>query len=217
MYAYMEAPLRACASSHRKRSSHMAPTRAEKPRGSGGREAGRPVREAPTAGQRRSPLPLLATAVAVLLLLSGPRALAYEDEDEHAVALREAWRHSLPCADCLAISAALLEDMRAAYPHGTQGGEGGEEETLIMGRGPGRRMIHVWSELEINAVLDAACDNNRERLAGRLELCHRVVAAWRDPIENHAFSQGPEGLQELLCADWTGACPMHEVGAEGEL
>lgn len=120
MYAYMEAPLRACASSHRKRSSHMAPTRAEKPRGSGGREAGRPVREAPTAGQRRSPLPLLATAVAVLLLLSGPRALAYEDEDEHAVALREAWRHSLPCADCLAISAALLEDMRAAYPHGTQ-------------------------------------------------------------------------------------------------
>mmetsp|Transcript_18679 Transcript_18679/g.44621 ORF Transcript_18679/g.44621 Transcript_18679/m.44621 type:complete len:154 (+) Transcript_18679:44-505(+) len=127
----------------------------------------------------------------------------------------------LRCQECLDITAFIEADLWAAYPHRQELSE--DEDVGLVGRTrQRRRMIPVWSELVIFDVLDSACEKHAAELAHPLHLhlrkqCDMIVAVHRHSMENYLFSNGPQGFQELVCAQLLQVCQAHDIEGYGEL
>ena len=113
----------------------------------------------------------------------------------------------LSCAECRAITGALVSRLRAL--------EGVDDvdarlRSALGAASRGRRMTHGRSELKITRVFDDACEDDaiegvNAMLSSR---CRDAFGAEgvKDAIENEAFARGPNDVAEFACVSTTGAC-----------
>lgn len=113
----------------------------------------------------------------------------------------------LSCAECRAITTALVSRLRAL--------EGVDDvdarlRSALGAASRGRRMTHGRSELKITRVIDDACkDDAIEGFDSMLSSrCRDAFGAEgvKDAIENEAFARGPNDVAEFACVSATGAC-----------
>mmetsp|Transcript_3982 Transcript_3982/g.14469 ORF Transcript_3982/g.14469 Transcript_3982/m.14469 type:complete len:162 (+) Transcript_3982:115-600(+) len=113
----------------------------------------------------------------------------------------------LSCAECRAITTALVSRLRAL--------EGVDDvdarlRSALGAASRGRRMTHGRSELKITRAIDDACEDDAiegfdSMLSSR---CRDAFGAEgvKDAIENEAFARGPTDVAEFACVSATGAC-----------